>query len=293
MTNTPISAPAGARTAPATPASLSKWSGQTISWSAVFAGALAALALSIVLVVLGSAFGFGAMSPFAGDGLSAATIGIVTVIWLIFTQIFASIAGGYIAGRTRVRWSIHKDEVYFRDTVHGFLTWAVVSAAMFGMAALAAGGGAFTATAVTSAAIASTEDAPSPASIITDRLYRSPGADLDGQLSSREVADRLVIRAIDDEFAMTPDDRNWLIEDVGARVNIDRAGAEARVSTALNDITAARDEAREAVDTARATSAALAIATALAMMIGAFVASIGAVFGGRERDGLEDKHITA
>lgn len=47
------------------------------------------------------------------------------------------------------------------------------------------------------------------------------------------------------------------------------------------------------MDTARAASAALAIATALAMMIGAFVASIGAVFGGRERDCLEDKHITA
>jgi len=293
MTDTPISAPAGARASAATLPGTSKWTGQTISWSAVFAGALAALGLSIVLVVLGSAFGFGAMSPFSGDGLSAATIGIVTVIWLILTQIFASIAGGYIAGRTRVRWSIHKDEVFFRDTVHGFLTWAVASAAMFGMAALAAGGGAFTATAVTSAAIVSADETPSPASIITDRLYRTPGADLDGQLSSREVADRLVIRAINDEFTLTPDDRNWLVDDVGARVNIDRSAAEARVATALSDITAAREEIREAVDTARAASAALAIATALAMMIGAFVACIGAVFGGRERDGLEDRLITA
>lgn len=208
MTDTPIAAPTGARASPAASSAASRWNGQAISWSAIFAGAFAALGLSIVLAVLGSAFGFGATSPFSGDGLSATTIGLVTVAWLILTQIFASIAGGYIAGRTRVRWSIHKDEVYFRDTVQGFLTWAVASAAMFGIAALAAGGDRFTATAVTSAAIASTEDAPSPASIITERLYRSPGADLDGQLSSREVADRLAIRANDDEFAMTPDDRN-------------------------------------------------------------------------------------
>ena len=64
------------------------------------------------------------MSPFAGDGLSITAIGTATVLGLIFTQIFASVAGGYIAGRVRSRWSIHRDEVFFRDTVHGLLTWA-------------------------------------------------------------------------------------------------------------------------------------------------------------------------
>ena len=63
------------------------------------------------------------MSPFAGDSLSITAIGTVTVLWLIFTQIFASVAGGYIAGRVRSRWSIHRDEVFFRDTVHRLLTW--------------------------------------------------------------------------------------------------------------------------------------------------------------------------
>ena len=34
--------------------------------------------------------------------------------------------GGYLAGRLRTKWvSIHSDEVYFRDTAHGFLAWAV------------------------------------------------------------------------------------------------------------------------------------------------------------------------
>jgi hypothetical protein len=36
--------------------------------------------------------------------------------------------GGYLAGRLRTKWTdLHTDEVYFRDTAHGFLTWAVAS----------------------------------------------------------------------------------------------------------------------------------------------------------------------
>ena len=280
-------------TAPARSAPASGWTGQAISWSAVFAGAFAALGLTIVLVILGSAFGFGAMSPFPGDGLSAVTIGAVTIIWLILTQIFASVAGGYIAGRVRARWSIHRDEVFFRDTVHGFLTWAVASALMFAVAALAVGGGSAAATAVTTAAVASEDGASSPASLITDRLYRAPGADPETLAASREEAERLVVLAIADETLVTDEDRAWLVEDVAERASLDLNLAEARVQMAFTDIAIAAEEAREEVDLARAASVTLSIATALAMMIGAFVACGAAVFGGRERDGLEDKLITA
>src|ERR1700733_4666406 len=47
--------------------------------------------------------------------------------------------GGYLAGRLKTRWaSIHTDEVYFRDTAHGFLAWStalVVTAAFLTSAA--------------------------------------------------------------------------------------------------------------------------------------------------------------
>jgi hypothetical protein len=280
MVDASISAP--------TRAAIPGWAAPAVSWSAVFAGALAALGLSIVLVVLGSAFGFGAMSPFAGDGLSITAIGTVTVLWLILTQIFASVAGGYIAGRVRSRWSIHRDEVFFRDTVHGLLTWAVASALMVAVAGLALGGGAAAATAVTTAAIASEDGAPSPADLITDRLYRSPGADTGELAASRDEASRLVVMAIADESLVTEEDRAWLVEDVAERASLDIDLAEARVQMAFSEIAVAGEEAREEVDAARAASATLAIATALAMMVGAFVAAGAAVFGGRERDGLED-----
>jgi hypothetical protein len=267
-----------------------RWEGSAISWSAVFAGAFAALGLSIVLVVLGSAFGFGAMSPFSGDGLSAATIGTVTILWLILTQIFASVAGGYIAGRMRIRWSIHTDEVYFRDTVHGFLTWAVATAAMFAIAGMIAAGSAVAATAVTAAAIES--DEVSPSTPIVDRLYRSPGANPELLAAARLEADRLVVRAIADEESVTPADRNWLEADVAEWTGLSAEDAEVRVDSAFAEMNVAREEAREAVDAARAATATLAIATALAMMIGAFVAAFAAVYGGRERDGLEDTLVT-
>lgn len=287
MVDAPITT-APPRTAPA-----SGWTGPAISWSAVFAGAFAALGLTIVLVILGSAFGFGAMSPFPGDGLSAMTIGAVTIIWLILTQIFASVAGGYIAGRVRLRWSIHRDEVFFRDTVHGFLTWAVASALMFAVAGVAVGGGSAAGAAVTAAAVTSEEGAPSPASMITDRLYRAPGANPEALAASRDEAERLVILAIGDETLVTEEDRAWLVEDVAERASLNVDLAEARVQMAFTDIAIAAEVAREEVDLARAASVTLAIATALAMMIGAFVACGAAVFGGRERDGLEDKLVTA
>lgn len=286
MTDAPL-------TAPLTATSRVRWAGPAISWSAVFAGAFVAGGLTIILVILGSAFGFGAMSPFAGDGLSLTTISVVAIIWLIFTQIFASIAGGYIAGRSRLRWSIHADEVFFRDSVHGLLTWAVASAFMFAVAGLAAGGGALGATAVTAAAVHSEEDAPTPASIITDRLYRAPGADPDALASSRQEAERLVLRAIAAPGTVSVEDRAWLVEDVAERTGSTVAAAETRVQAAFGDIDTAREEARDEVDTIRAASATLAIATALAMLIGAFVASAAAVYGGRERDGLEDRLVSA
>ncbi len=285
MTDAPIHAPAGANP--------SRWEGPAISWSAVFAGAFAALGLTIVLVVLGSAFGFGAMSPFAEDGLSLAAIGVVTVLWLIFTQIFASIAGGYIAGRVRRRWAIHRDEVFFRDSVHGFLTWAVASAFMFAVAALAAAGGSAAATAVTAAAVSSDEETLAPPAVITDRLYRIPGGNPITLDTAREQAGRLVIRAIADEEAVTAEDRAWLTADVIEWTGMSDSEAEARVQLAFTEIAEAREAARDEVDAARAASATLAIATALAMMIGAFVAAGAAVFGGRERDGLEDRLISA
>jgi hypothetical protein len=99
-----------------------------VSWAAIFAGAAGAAALSLLLMILGTGLGFSAVSPWSMEGISATSFGVAAIIWLSFTQLAASGMGGYLAGRLRTKWTdLHTDEVYFRDTAHGFLTWAVAS----------------------------------------------------------------------------------------------------------------------------------------------------------------------
>ena len=114
---------------PALPSSAS-----AVSWCAIFAGAAGAAALSLILTLLGTGLGFSAVSPWANEGASATTFGISAAAWITLTQLLASALGGYLAGRLRTRWlQMHPDEVYFRDSVHGFLAWAVATLITVGL----------------------------------------------------------------------------------------------------------------------------------------------------------------
>ena len=60
--------------------------------------------------------------------MSVKTFAVTTAIWLIVMQWISSGVGGYIAGRLRTRWiGTHTHEVFFRDTAHGLVTWAVAT----------------------------------------------------------------------------------------------------------------------------------------------------------------------
>jgi hypothetical protein len=95
------------------------------SWGAIIAGALAAAALSFILIILGLGLGLSSVSPYSYND---APLGTAAIVWLAFTQLAAAGIGGYMAGRLRTRWAgVHTDEVYFRDTAHGLLAWAVAT----------------------------------------------------------------------------------------------------------------------------------------------------------------------
>src|SRR5882724_13637190 len=99
-----------------------------VSWPAIFAGAFVAAASSLVLAALGSGFGMASVSPWPNSGMSATTFTVMTAIWLIVVQWLASGVGGYMAGRLQTKWATtHTHEVFFRDTAHGFITWAVAT----------------------------------------------------------------------------------------------------------------------------------------------------------------------
>lgn len=112
-----------------------------VSWGAIFAGAVAAAALSLILLILGVGLGLSSVSPWSFEGVSKETFGWTSVAWLTFTALAASGLGGYLAGRLRTKWTqLHGDETYFRDTAHGFVSWAVATLLTAGLLTSAIGG---------------------------------------------------------------------------------------------------------------------------------------------------------
>ncbi len=314
-----------------------------VSWGAIVAGAAGAAALSMILLILGTGLGLSSISPWAGSGASATTIGVSTIIWITLTQVAASGMGGYLAGRLRTKWAaVHTDEVYFRDTAHGFLAWAVatlVTAAVLTSAigsilgtgakagAAVAGGAASTAvgglaafgasgaagatsgsegntaselgqlslnygidslfrTAAPSAQPGQVASAPSAASPTSGSSSSSAGSATTSANGSGEVA-RIFINDLR-AGALTPEDSRYVGQLVAQRTGLSQAEAEKRVTEVFGKVQATLKEAevaaRDAADKARKASSYTALWLFVSLLIGAFVASLAAVYGGRQRD---------
>jgi hypothetical protein len=275
-----------------------------VSWAAVFAGAVIAAALSLALFAGGTGLGFLSVSPWGDEGMSAPAVGIGVIAWMLFTQIVAYGIAGYVAGRLRTKWvDVHSDEIYFRDTAHGFLVWAlsaVVSAVLLGAsiatlasgiaktgASAAAGAGA-AATATAAAAAGSGGGASQASDYFTDVLLRSDRPDAAGDRgSARAEVGRIVAMSLA-RGDMAAADRDYVAKVVAAQTGIEPPVAQRRVEQAIEDAKKAADEARqkakEAADAARKAAAAFALWGFASMLIGAFVASLAASWGGRRRD---------
>lgn len=116
----------------------SRFSG--VSWGAIIAGGVAAAALGILLMTLGAGLGLIAVSPWPDEGASAETVGIGVIVWSIIIEVASFGLGGYLAGRLRTKWAnLHGDEVYFRDTAHGLVTWALGTLVFICLVSSAAG----------------------------------------------------------------------------------------------------------------------------------------------------------
>src|SRR5579872_5262729 len=97
-----------------------------VSFSAIFAGALAMAASSLVLAFVGAGMGLAIATPWSGA--AATKFAASTAIALIIIEWLSAGIGGYVAGRMRVKWaSVHDEQVFFEDTAHGFLAWSVAT----------------------------------------------------------------------------------------------------------------------------------------------------------------------
>jgi hypothetical protein len=287
------------------------------SWGAILVGAVVAISLSLVLMTLGAGLGFASVSPWSDRGISASSFTVASTIWLIVTQWLSAAAGGYIAGRLRHRWlATHTHEVFFRDTAHGLATWAVATlfvatilvssvSGLLGGGARAAGGlaalGGHGAAAMGHSEM-SPPRGPMGADSTTDlsgtynldKLFRANTSGnfppVGGQ-SAREGDARGEVMHIVGAAAVSGDvsdeDRAYLANLVATRTGVSTDEAQKRVDAYIQSVKDAGVRAKAAADEARKSAATAALYTALALLIGAFIASVSAAIGGR----LRDEHV--
>lgn len=70
-----------------------------ISWAAIFAGLFVALAIELLLSLLGVGFGAGTIHAVSGTSATAGSLGIGSGIWFLISTLVALFAGGWVAGR--------------------------------------------------------------------------------------------------------------------------------------------------------------------------------------------------
>jgi len=251
-----------------------------VSWGAVIGGAFVASALYLILLALGAGFGLSMVSPWPSVGVTASTAGTIALVWLIFIEIVASAFGGYLTGRLRTKWTlIHTDEVFFRDTANGFLSWAValvVSAAFLASAAASMAGNQQQARVVSNSGAETA--LPSRDMYFVDALFRSDRAEAaDGAV--RAEAGRILSNDLK-ETEIPAADRSYLAHLVSLKTGVPEPEAATRVSDVIN-------QARQAEDNARKASARLLLWLFCSLLLGAFSASYAATIGGRQRDHVQ------
>ena len=254
-----------------------------VSWSAVMAGAFVTAALSLILLSLGTGLGLSAVSPWSNLSALSSKLSTVTIVWLISMQIISSAMGGYLAGRLRTKWvGVHTDEVYFRDTAHGFLAWAVafvVTAAFLTSAATFMAGAATSAAGGLGSAAGTATDGREHDSngYYIDTLFRSENAKpnaTEGAVRGEGV--RIFAQALK-AGSVSEADKKHLAQLVATETKLNPEEAATRVSEVFAAV-------QQAADTGRKLLAHALLWVFLALLTGAFSASLAATIGGRQRD---------
>ena len=254
-----------------------------ISWAAVVAGAIASCAITLMVLALGVGLGLSVVSPWGGEGVSASTFKIGTGLYLIVVAMLASSVGGYLAGRLRSRFvGVHTDEVYFRDTAHGFVAWAlatVLGAILLATPASHLLGGAAQGEpqgAATNAAASGPMDRYVDTLLRTDRPANATAG---SAAETHAELGRLLTYSFHNGNSLNPTDQTYVSRVVAARTGLSQADADKRVNDVVVQI-------KSDLDTARRNAAHLAFWLTASLLLGAFCARLAATVGGSRRDGM-------
>jgi hypothetical protein len=246
------------------------------NWSAIFAGALAAASLAIVLHGFAAAVGLAVSSTSPTWRDSSVALGLLSGFYLVLVALASYGLGGYVAGWVR-SWS-SLDGVTDPDTtngIHGLIVWAVatlltalmIAAVVFGASQLAApaGGNRGAAASVGSENVIAYD---------IDRLLRSDGRTQAGDHQrARSEAGRILLTA-SSHSGVSSEDRQYLVRLVAAQTNLGAPEAERRVD---ETIVRARDNIRKA----RRSAVIIGFMTSAAVLLGAAAAWFAAGAGAR------------
>jgi nucleoid DNA-binding protein len=248
--------------------------GSYVEWSAIFAGAIIASAILVLMTAFGSAIGLSLVSPYKGQ--SAIIFYIALALWFIWITVSSFVAGGYIAGRMRrpiEGATIHEGHV--RDGVHGLVVWAVavaigtwlatwsISSAVKGGAELAKSG----ASSMSSGATSGLD----PIAYGVDTLLRpgeSASAGKSGTADTSQRADTSpreatsILVASGTNGSLSNDDRARVARIFAARAGLQQNDAERRVDGVFAQVRAAADKVRDANEAARKAGIVLALTLA-------------------------------
>jgi hypothetical protein len=248
-----------------------------VDFSAAWAGALLALAVSFILLSFGAAVGFSAVSPWTTTSAGKA-LSFGAAFWVLLVEAWAFALGGYISGRMRHRWHDGvASEVTFRDGAHGLLMWGL--AIVLG-AIIAATAASYTGRSGLDSSRGDSYRLNDPTAIVLDPLFRpADNADLKTEArldEARGEAVRLLATSVTKD-GISVSDRAYLTRLVAAKAGVAAPEADARVQTAIV-------KSKDAANKARKVGVVVGFLTAASLLIGAAVAWWAATLGGQHRD---------
>lgn len=252
---------------------------RAIQWSSVFAGALAAGAMSFILIGFGVAVGLGVSSASPTWRDASAALALLSGLYLIIQAIVSFGFGGYIVGRTTrpaPALATIEDDGERRDGLHGLTAWAL--AVLAGAALLALLGAAAIDRSPMRSSASNASAAEPLLSYELDKLFRAPRRAPNLDLRDARAEAGRILMTSSSHSGVSADDRTYLVQQVAAATGLAAPDAERRVDAVIAD-------SRTAINRARRNSIIVAFSIAAATLIGAAVAWAAAVAGGRHRDG--------
>jgi hypothetical protein len=251
-----------------------------LQWSPIIVGAIAACALSLILVTFAATVGLGVSSTSPTWRDTSIALALLSGLYLVLQAVVSFGCGGYIAGRARAPYApAGTDEVEARDGLHGVASWAlavVLGAALAGLVGMAA-----SRPSPTTTPPSATE--PSVLSYEIDRLFRAGRRPTNMDLTVERAEAGRILQTSSSHEGVAPDDRAYLIQQVTAFTGLSGGDAERRVDTVIADC-------KKAIFRTRASTVILAFSVATALLLGAVAAWAGAAAGGRHRDGMPLPH---